>query len=164
LLVDHLFALGHRRFFNISGPTDWVSARHRESGFHAALRKRGLTAVGSAVSDWSASSGHDVVAGLAEVDFTALVAANDLVALGAILALEERGVAVPRDVSVVGFDDLPEAAFFRPPLTTLRQDFRRQGEVAMSHLLQRIGVLEGELPPHTMPLLVARSSTAPPSS
>ena len=74
--------------------------------------------------DWSAGSGYDAIAGLAELpDATAFVAANDQMALGAMLALKERGLRVPDDVSVVGIDDIPESAYFDPPLTTLHIDF-----------------------------------------
>jgi LacI family transcriptional regulator len=95
---------------------------------------------------------------------TAIVAANDQMALGAILALTERGLAVPEDVSVTGTDDIPEAAFFRPPLTTLRIDFEAQGKAAVDQLLERIGHSAPAASAAPTPLLVTRQSTGPVSS
>jgi DNA-binding LacI/PurR family transcriptional regulator len=96
------------------------------------------------------------------VDFTAVFAANDQMALGLIHALHERGIRVPEDVSVVGFDDVPDAHHFLPPLTTVRQDFRALGSVSVTTLLAE---LEGvEVPRRTLlePELVVRASTASP--
>lgn len=162
LLIDHLYGLGHRRFTYVSGPEDWISARHRSAGVLGALRRRGLKPVGHAVGDWSARSGYVAVARLPVRDFTALVAANDQMALGAMLALEDRGLSVPHDVSVVGFDDLPEAPYYRPPLTTVRQDFVQQGRIALSRLLSLIERSEAETPKPVTPVLVVRASSAPP--
>ena len=114
--------------------------------------------------DWSARSGYRAGLALArEKDLTAVFAANDQMALGLMAALREHGRRVPDDVSIVGFDDLPEAEFFAPPLTTVRQDFAELGRRAMA-LVER--VLAGDeratvdLVPTT---LVVRASTAPPA-
>lgn len=159
LLVEHLAALGHTRFASISGPQDWISARHRHSGLLDALTRRDLVHVAGAIGDWSASSGHRAVSKLGR-DFTALVAENDQMALGAVLALEDLGISVPNDVSVVGFDDVPESAFFRPPLTTVRQDFVSQGRVAFSRILRDIQPSAPDVLSQVEPILVVRRSTS----
>ncbi len=158
LLVNHLSGLGHTAFASISGPMDWIAARHRQSGLLRALLGRGLSHTSSAVGDWSAESGHRAVGQLGR-DFTALVAANDQMALGAILALEDQGISVPNDVSVVGFDDAPEAAYFRPPLTTVRQDFFHQGRVALGRILADITTTSTAIPAQIAPSLIVRRSS-----
>lgn len=139
MLVDHLADLGHRRILQIAGPEGWISARNRRFAFEVATRARGLIEVATVFGDWSPRSGY--LAGLElplDRRATALVAANDQMALGAIRALSERGVSVPGDISVVGFDDIPEAPFFQPPLTTVSLDFELQGRLAFRHILDLI--------------------------
>lgn len=139
LVVDHLAGLGHRRLFHIAGPRRWVAARNRELAFEHALEKVGLSPAGVAYGDWSAASGYDVASRIPRDDgITAVVAANDQMALGAILALSQAGLSVPGDVSVTGFDDIPEAAYFIPPLTTVRLDFEEQGRDALRRLVSLI--------------------------
>jgi LacI family transcriptional regulator len=94
---------------------------------------------------------------------TAVFASNDSMALGAMHALSVRGLVVPRDVSVVGFDDIPEAAHFRPPLTTVRQDFEELGALLMSRLFAAIESDGSPRPSKVLPTLVVRESTAPPA-
>ncbi len=159
--VDHLVELGHRRFFYIAGPTGWSSARNREAAYHFALEHHGITSLGRAEGDWSPASGHRAAHDAAvHTDATALLVANDQMALGAMLALEEAGKRVPDDVSVVGFDDIPEAPFFRPPLTTVHQDFDLQGRIAFGRLLQLIDGPGAYAEPPNIPELVVRRSTA----
>jgi len=115
------------------------------------------------IGDWTAESGHRIGRELAEDPaVTAVFAANDQMALGVIRALHEAGRDVPREVSVVGFDDMPESANFWPPLTTVRQRFERVGEEAMSALIADI---EGDAGEHTRTLvptsLVVRASSGP---
>jgi len=164
LLVDHLVVLGHRRFFHLAGPADWVASRNRSTAYEDALARHGLESVGSIAGDWGAASGHAAAVRMPlDAGVTAVIAANDQMALGALLAFEQRGVSVPRDVSVTGFDDIPESAFYRPPLTTVRVDYAQQGRVLVERLLRLIDpalVVEPEVT--TPPELVARSSTAPP--
>jgi len=162
LILEHLFELGHRRVLHIAGSSSWIAARNRAREFDAAVAALGMESAGVAFGDWSARSGYEVAMGLADpFDATAIVAANDQTALGVVLALTERGVRVPADVSVTGVDDIPEAAFFLPPLTTLRVDFGGQGRGAIEQLLARIS---GETPPppvlHPSELIIRRS-TAP---
>lgn len=161
-IVDHLVGLGHRRMFYVSGPEGWIAARNREVAFREALRTYGLEPVGMAAGDWSAASGF--AAGLAlpsELGATAVVAANDQTALGVLRALESRGVRVPQQVSVTGFDDMPESAYFSPPLTTVRLDFDLLGRRSIARLLGALGVgpgLAGTENPSLV--LLTRASTA----
>jgi LacI family transcriptional regulator len=112
--------------------------------------------------DWSAASGYHAVMSIPHVRFTAVVAGNDQMALGAMRALYQRRLSVPADVSVVGFDDLPEAAYFQPPLTTIAQNFRAQGRLAIEELLHRIDGSSLASTGSMAPVLRIRDSTAPP--
>lgn len=162
MLVAHLAELGHRRFVHIAGPSMWSAARNRVRDYEAAVEARGLQSVGILHGDWSAASGYRAISELAQVpDATAFLAANDQMALGAMLALKERGVRIPADASVVGVDDIAEAAFFDPPLTTLRNDFEGQGRAAVFQLLARIGNTEVTPMSVPAPMLVVRRSSGP---
>jgi DNA-binding LacI/PurR family transcriptional regulator len=159
LVVGHLADLGHERFFLIGGPQSWVAARNRKRAFENALHARGLTQVGSAHGDWSAASGYAAARTIPlDQGITAVVAVNDQTAIGAVLALTEAGLRVPADVSVTGLDDMAEAAYVSPPLTTVRLDFEEQGREAFRRLLAQ---LEGTaLPAVTLPAtLVTRASS-----
>ncbi|MGN7862363.1 LacI family DNA-binding transcriptional regulator [Microbacterium sp. 22303] len=159
-LVAHLVGLGHERLLHIAGPEAYSAARNRQHAFDAAVRHYGLEPSGRARGDWSARSGYEAVMALPEGDMpTAIVAANDQMALGAMHALAQRGLEVPGDVSVTGMDDTPEAPYFTPALTTVRLDFREQGKNALTALLNEIG--QGEEHPNFLPAptLVIRDST-----
>ncbi|WP_066517071.1 LacI family DNA-binding transcriptional regulator [Curtobacterium ammoniigenes] len=163
LMIDHLAGLGHRRMFLIGGPDGWLAAEGRSRAYLRSLAERGLTSVGSVPGDWSAQSGYDGAARMPlDAGITAVVAANDQTALGAIAALTERGLRVPDDISVVGFDDIPESRFFQPALTTVRYDFASQGRLLTDRLIARI---EGEQVPDAgalaPPAAVIRASSAP---
>jgi DNA-binding LacI/PurR family transcriptional regulator len=162
MLMEHLYGLGHRRFHHISGPLDWISARNRRTAYEQALAGSGLESSGMTSGDWSAASGYHAVMSIPHVRFTAVVAGNDQMALGAMRALYQRRLSVPADVSVVGFDDLPEAAFFQPPLTTIAQNFRAQGRLAIEELLHRIDGSSLASTGSMAPVLRIRDSTAPP--
>ncbi|BDV32300.1 substrate-binding domain-containing protein [Microbacterium terricola] len=164
-LVSHLADLGHRTFLHIAGPEDWAAARNRRHAFESAMSSRGFTAAGIVHGDWSAKSGYDAISAMPAADVpTAIVAANDQMALGAMHALHEHGLAVPRDVSVTGLDDTPEAAYFTPSLTTIRLDFRAQGREALAELLRQVDPArpesESEIPRIDSALLI-RESTGP---
>ncbi|MEZ0493032.1 LacI family DNA-binding transcriptional regulator [Kineococcus sp. TBRC 1896] len=159
--TDHLLGLGHRTVHHLGGPGDWAESRARSTGWRTALVERARVVPRPVRGDWTAASGHAAVADLPLTEVTALFAANDAMALGALSALSARGVRVPDDVSVVGFDDVPEAAYYAPPLTTVRQDFSEIGRRCVRVLLGRLHdrvVEPGTVPPG----LVVRSSTAPP--
>lgn len=165
-LVGHLADLGHHTLMHIAGPRDWAAARNRLHAFETAVSRRGLAATSVAYGDWSARSGYDVVSRLDGGRIpTAIVSANDQMALGAMHALHERGLSVPRDVSVTGVDDTPESAYFTPALTTVRLDFPTQGRDAVAALLARIAPDESPSSAATdadaqSPLMI-RDSTGP---
>ncbi len=165
LITAHLLNLGHRRIAEISGPLNWFGALARHQAWEAAVRGAGCTPGCSVEGDWTANSGYHAVYRLLSLDagFTALVVGNDQMALGAIYALHESNLRVPEVVSVVGFDDIPEAAFFNPPLTTVRQDFNQLGDISVRYLLERMQTPDA--PPRQQilyPKLVVRKSSAPP--
>jgi DNA-binding LacI/PurR family transcriptional regulator len=136
----HLLELGHRTVWHVAGPSDWLEARQRIEGWTTALEEAGADVPPLLAGDWSAQSGYDLGRRLATVrDVTAIFAANDQMALGILRALHETGREVPGEVSVVGFDDIPEARFFTPPLTTVRQDFNEVGRQSLMLLLDEIG-------------------------
>lgn len=165
LITDYLINLGHRRMVEISGPLNWFGAKARHEQWKQTLISAGLQPGLSIEGDWTSSSGYHAVHQLLarSPGFTAIVAGNDQMALGAIYALHEYGYRVPEDISVVGFDDIPEAAFFRPPLTTVWQDFNQLGNTGVQCLLERIK--NPDTPPYQhviYPRLVVRQSAAPP--
>jgi DNA-binding LacI/PurR family transcriptional regulator len=163
--TEHLLGLGHATVWHIAGPTGWTSADHRLTSWQATLRAAGAAAPAPLVGDWSAGSGYDLGRGLARrPDVTAVFASNDQMALGLLHALHEAGRSVPGDVSVVGYDDVPEAAHFLPPLTTVRTDFAEIGTRSLRLLLDRIdGPGERPLVDTLVPVdLVVRASSGPP--
>jgi DNA-binding LacI/PurR family transcriptional regulator len=167
LAVRHLLELGHRTVWHIAGPTDWLEARDRIEGWRLALEAAGRRVPPIISGDWSAQSGFSAGAALAgRPDVTAVFAGNDQMALGLLRALYERGCRVPEEISVVGFDDIPEAEYLLPPLTTIRQDFDEVGRRSMATLLQLIdGPDHRPFPPAAPPVapsLVLRRSTGPP--
>ena len=162
LAARHLLELGHRDIAEIRGPMAWSGAVLRHEGMLAELHEAGLEPVLSVEGDWSATSGHAAANRLldAGAPFSGLFASNDQMALGAMRALRERGLGVPDDVSVVGFDNLPESAFFEPPLTTVHQDFVSLGRESASYLSDLIDQRPTSRRQHVVePELVVRSST-----
>lgn len=160
--TEHLLDLGHRHVAHVTGPTDWVEAGQRRDGWRQAHEDRGLLPGPELPGDWSARSGYEAGLRIADdPEVTAVFAANDAMALGVLRALHERGVDVPGRVSVVGFDDVPEAAFYWPGLTTVSQEFSVLGRSAVDLTLRALG---GEVEPATelvRPALVVRGSTGP---
>lgn len=135
--VAHLLEAGHRTVWHIGGPADSFAAAEREAGWRAALAE--IVAPEVLRGDWSAASGHRVgVALAARPEVTAVFVANDQMALGVLRAFADAGRRVPDDVAVIGFDDVPDSADFRPPLTTVRQDFDALGEQAVAALIAAI--------------------------
>ena len=159
----HLLDLGHPTVHHVAGPDSWLDAKQRVEGWRSALRAAGAAEPELLRGDWSARSGYEAGHRLAQLpEVSAVLCANDPMALGVLRAFAERGRPVPGEISVVGFDDVPEAAFFLPPLTTVRQDFGELGRRAVHLLLERISSEEPAQPvlPIT-PDLVVRASTAP---
>jgi DNA-binding LacI/PurR family transcriptional regulator len=163
--VRHLLDLGHRTVWHLAGPEDSFAAQRRADAWRATLTEAGRVPPPLLRGDWTAASGYRAGLDLAaHEDCTAVFAANDQMALGLLRALHERGRRVPADVSVVGFDDIPEASSFLPPLTTVHQDFAEVGRLCVETVLRT--VREGEVPERGTTLvptrLVRRASTAPP--
>jgi DNA-binding LacI/PurR family transcriptional regulator len=171
--TSYLLDLSHRTVHHLAGPASWLDAQEREVGWRRALAARGAPVPEPLTGgDWSARTGfelgHRVVADPA---ITAVFCANDHMALGLLRALQQAGRRVPEDVSVVGFDDIPEAEYFGPPLTTVRQHFDELGRRALGSL---IGLIDASAPPNRTtakpivpqvsiePSLIVRASAARP--
>lgn len=159
--VSHLIDLGHRRILHLAGPDSWFDARARRQGWQDALHAAGLDILPAAEGDWTSDAGYAFGRLWEPGGATAVFAANDQMALGVIRGLSEQGLRVPDDVSVVGFDDLPDAKHFLPPLTTVRQDFAELGSLAVQLLLgaveRDIGIARAVIEPR----LIVRGSTGP---
>lgn len=164
LATQHLLDAGHPTVWHVSGPDDWFDSVGRIAGWRAALERAGVEPPPVLSADWSPAAGYRVGQLLARMaDVTAVFAANDHLALGILKALREFGRLVPRDVSIVGFDDIPEAAYFVPPLTTIRPDFDAVARAALSVLLRQISTGEVSGERETIaPVLVTRESVAAP--
>ncbi|HWT23471.1 MAG TPA: LacI family DNA-binding transcriptional regulator [Solirubrobacteraceae bacterium] len=157
----HLLDLGHLTVWHIAGPQDWPEAEQRVAGWRSALEAAGADVPPPLTGDWSPASGYELGRRLARREaVTAVFAANDQMALGLLRALHESGRPVPEAVSVVGFDDIPEAPYLLPPLTTVHQDFDAVGRRSVELLLAQIAT--GERPPSATvdSRLVVRSSTS----
>src|SRR3954471_10653895 len=176
---QHLLALGHRTVSHVSGPLDWYEARDRIDGWRGTLDAAGAPQPSALArgwrarsgfaprrsvraGDWSARSGYELGLKLArEPAVTAVFAGNDQMALGVVRALHELGLRLPADISVVGFDDIPGAAFFTPPLTTVRQNFNEVGRRALLTLLDQLESGERAGTRETIPPeLIVRASTS----
>jgi DNA-binding LacI/PurR family transcriptional regulator len=161
MATEHLLALGHRTVWHVAGPDDWNEARLRTAGWQQALADAGRRAPTPLSGDWTSRSGYEAGLALADrTDVTAVFVANDQMALGVLCAFHERGIAVPGERSVVGFDDMPEAEYLVPGLTTVRQDFDAVGRKGLAHLMT---LIEGGTPRRRRtliePELVVRASS-----
>jgi DNA-binding LacI/PurR family transcriptional regulator len=162
LATQHLLDLGHRTVWHISGPSDWLEAQDRVDGWRSTLEAAGAAAPPVLLGDWSARSGYELGRELAaNPEVTAVFVANDQMALGFLRSLHEAGRRIPADISVVGFDDIPEAEYFTPPLTTVRQNFNELGRRSLLLLLEQIesgtrAPVRETVPPE----LIVRASTA----
>lgn len=158
----HLLDLGHETVWHIAGPPDFLEARQRLEGWRETLEEAGTEIPPALEGDWSPRAGYDLGRRLSRNrDLSALFVANDQMALGVLRAMHEGGRRIPDEVSIVGFDDIPEARYFLPPLTTVRQDFNEVGSRSV-HLLLRIMSDGGSLPssPRVEPELIVRGSTS----
>jgi DNA-binding LacI/PurR family transcriptional regulator len=159
LLLD----LGHRTVWHVAGPQDFVEAQQRREGWRATLEAAGAEVPPVLVGDWSPRSGYQLGQRLAQdPSVTAVFVANDQMALGVLRAMHEYGRNIPREVSVVGFDDVPEAQYFTPPLTTVRQNFAEVGRGSLRLLLDVMRGGQSAQHLTVAPELVVRRSTAPP--
>lgn len=160
LAVNHLIELGHRSIAHLAGPLDWYDARAREEGWREVIGAAGLPIVPPVIGDWTSDFGYRFGSTYDFGAVTAVFAANDQMALGLIHGLSERGIRVPDDISVVGFDDLPDARHFLPPLTTVRQDFAALGALALQLVIAAIQGEEEAVHDKIAPHLIVRSSTS----
>lgn len=155
-----LLSLGHKKIAHFTGPHGLIDSDERQRGFERAMKEAGLSADMIYEGDWSADSGYNLGKTLiaSGKKFTAVFSGNDKMALGLIHALNQNGLAVPQDISIIGFDDLEESKHFRPALTTVRQDFGEFGSRAIAMLrAQMVGDREPRFEPLN-PELVIRSS------
>jgi DNA-binding LacI/PurR family transcriptional regulator len=158
----HLLELGHETVWHIAGPSEFLEAQQRLDAWGETLAAAGARVPPPLAGDWSARDGYDLGRRLSgDRDVTAIFAANDQMALGVVRALHEAGRRIPQEVSIVGFDDIPEAQYFSPPLTTVRQDFNELGKRSLQLLLRTIETGD-RVPagPPVAPELVVRASTA----
>jgi DNA-binding LacI/PurR family transcriptional regulator len=165
-VTGHLLDIGHRNVWHVAGPTDWLEAEARMSAWRATLESVGIQPPPVVYGDWSPHSGYAAGKQLAArraggEEITAVFVANDQMALGLLRAFREAGIDVPGDISVAGFDDVPEAEFFAPPLTTVRQDFGEIGRRSIGVLLDSIENGPSHPPQRIVvpPKLVVRAST-----
>ncbi len=164
LATSHLLELGHQTVWHVSGPAGWYETRERISGWTETLTAARADIPPVLRGDWTAQSGYEAGQILGRMpEASAVFAANDQMALGLLRALHEHGRSVPGDISVVGFDDMPEAANFIPPLTTVRQPFSAVGRRSLQALLAQIksGTSSDERIVITPELIVRRSTRAP---
>jgi LacI family transcriptional regulator len=162
-LVERLAALGHRRFLHVAGSQDFASARARKAAYLQTIERLGLESVGVVDGDWSGESGVEAIRQLAADRLpTAVIAANDVVASGVLRGARERGLEVPGDLSVTGWDDNELCRFFLPSLTTVRINLEGVGRNAMLRLINEVG--GPELEPWGGPVaqVIWRESTAAP--
>jgi DNA-binding LacI/PurR family transcriptional regulator len=162
LATAHLIELGHRVIAHLPGPDGWAEADERRRGYVEEMAAHGLEPLLAPAGDWTPESGYLSAAALfARGDVTAVFAGNDEMATGLLAAAAEAGLAVPRDLSVVGFDDIPAARYLAPPLTTVQQDFTDLGRRVVAAMIDEI---EHGAPHERRPALgsrlVVRSSTA----
>ncbi|CQJ66309.1 LacI family DNA-binding transcriptional regulator [Yersinia intermedia] len=138
--AGHLITLGHQQIAFICGPKSAISAQLRYQGWLQALNDASLTPQAVYYGEWNARSGYQATQRLiaSNIPFSAILVANDQMALGVLRALHEHNINVPAQVSVIGYDDTADSAYFQPPLTTIRQDFKQLGEESVSRLIARL--------------------------
>ncbi|MBV9198107.1 MAG: LacI family DNA-binding transcriptional regulator [Solirubrobacterales bacterium] len=159
----HLLELGHETVWHIAGPWHFLEAQRRLEGWRSELERAGARVPEAPTGDWSARVGYEHAKTLLRAEpVTAIFVANDQMALGALRALHEAGRRVPEEVSIVGFDDIPEAPYFTPPLSTVRQDFDDMGRRSVALLLRMIAGKRVRSGTSAKPELLVRQSTAPP--
>ncbi|RLV47753.1 LacI family DNA-binding transcriptional regulator [Nocardioides mangrovicus] len=163
LATQHLLDAGHRTVWHVSGPPDWFDSAGRAAGWRETLDAAGREVPPVIAADWTPEAGYRAGQMLARMpEVTAVFAANDHLALGITKALRDQGLDVPDRISLVGFDDIPEAGFLSPPLTTVRPDFDAVAHQALQAILgwrDHGGAPAAEAVP---PTLVQRDSVAAP--
>ncbi|MDN3242085.1 LacI family DNA-binding transcriptional regulator [Glycomyces tritici] len=162
-MMEQLASLGHRRFLHIAGPVDYPAAVARRDAYLATVDRLGLESVGVVGGNWSGVHAGECVRALPDdVPPLAIIAANDVLAAGALRASLQRGWSVPGDVSVTGWDDMPLSIHFIPSLTTVFQDRQRLGAYSMRRLIAAIRGDDAPAPEVDLQTVVWRESVAPP--
>ncbi|WP_087873460.1 LacI family DNA-binding transcriptional regulator [Arthrobacter globiformis] len=162
--VQHLLDLGHETVWHVAGPKESVTSERRAAAWSTTLSAAGRPVPPVIRGDWSADSGYAAGLRLAdETGCTAVFAANDHMALGLLRAFREKGKAVPEDISVVGFDDVPDASSYTPPLTTVHQDFAAVGRQCVDNVLRQIhaNTIEPRVTLDPARLVIRQSTAAP---
>jgi DNA-binding LacI/PurR family transcriptional regulator len=163
VVMSHLIETGHERIVYLAGPEDSDESLERERAYHHVMTAAGLPALPPIVAgDWTSDAGHRAGMAADHRRFTAVFAGNDELALGFMAAARAKGLVAPDDFSIVGIDDMPEARYFAPPLTTARLDFVALGRAAFA--MAQAEVTDGRGQPRVLisPELVLRSSTGAP--
>ncbi len=174
LVTSHLLGAGHRTVWHVAGPQNWLEAEARAKAWRATLQEAGAQVPPPLIGDWTPLSGYRagqelagrVASGSAHrraPEVSAVFVANDQMALGVLRAFREAGLSVPGQVAIAGFDDIPEAEFFAPPLTSVRQDFAAVGQASIRLLIDQLE--GGSVAPDERvviePRLIVRSSSTP---
>lgn len=162
--MEHLISLGHQYIAHVTGPKNSQSAILREAEWEHALRKANLPILPVIPGDWTAASGYKAGQKIAkDKRITAVMCANDEIAIGVMRALHEAGIQVPQEISVIGFDGIELGEFLPQPLTTVKQDFAQTGRNMVELLLEQInhGIIEGEYAKLVPTELIIRESTGP---
>lgn len=163
LVTRHLLELGHETVWQVCGDPAWVGTDARIRGWQSELAAAKRVAPQPILGDWTSASGYAAGLEIAKnPDITAVFVANDHMAMGVLSALREEGVSCPAEVSIAGFDDVPDSRYYQPALTTVRMDFREVGRNCVERILSLIGGAESSELAKIHPELVVRDSTAPP--
>ncbi len=136
--TEYLIESGHTKLAHVSGPKDWFEAEARMKGFSNACEEADLIPSLIYRGSWDSISGYQSASEVFSSGATAVFCANDQLAIGLIRGLNELGLSVPQDISIVGYDDMPEARYLNPPLTTIRQDFDELGRRIMALLIEEL--------------------------
>jgi DNA-binding LacI/PurR family transcriptional regulator len=161
--MERLAAQGHRRFIHLAGAEDFPSARARRAAYLEAIERLGLDSLGVTDGDWSGRAGEDAIAALPQdAPPLAVIAANDLIATGAIRAATRRGWKLPEQVAVTGWDDHHQSAFLVPSLTSVAQDRERLGAYSMHRLIAAVRGGEPPEKPEGLLTVMWRESTESP--
>jgi DNA-binding LacI/PurR family transcriptional regulator len=162
LVTRHLLDRGATTVWHVAGPSNWIEAENRVVGWREELKRAGVSVHKPMRGDWSPRSGYEAGRRLARGKrLDAVFVGNDQMALGLLRAFHEAGIRVPEDVLVAGFDDVPEAAYYTPPLTTVRQDFATVGRRSVELLLEQVASGPSARRQSVVaPELVVRQSTA----
>ncbi len=160
IATEHLIQLGHKQIVHITGPTNGYEGQQRRAGYEEAMKSAKLNSDVIA-GDWSIKTGYEIGTQIAARKDrpTAIFSSNDHLALGVMKGLSENGVKVPKDISIIGFDNIPEAAYFSPALTTVHQDFDQLGNLAIDRMLSQLREPSSHQAFTISPELIVREST-----